>query len=97
MGASGLRGPPGRGCAWSSPSFKLAPEANAALSQRRRLLLTLFPAVLLAILFSTFLGSHVFSGRHTFHGKGLKPISLEHIANGTFRVDRQNLNWMAEG
>ncbi|KAL8279638.1 hypothetical protein RQP46_007951 [Phenoliferia psychrophenolica] len=70
--------------------------SRAARTRRRRFLLTLFPAVLFGILFTTFLGSHAFSGRHTFHGKGLKPISIEHVANGTFAVDRKSLNWMPE-
>ncbi|KAK4701884.1 dipeptidyl aminopeptidase B, partial [Phenoliferia sp. Uapishka_3] len=71
-------------------------KGRAVHSKRRWLLVALFPAALGLILFTTFLGSHVFSGRHTFHGKGLKPISLAHIANGTFAVERQYLNWLPE-
>lgn len=61
------------------------------------MLFTLFPATLITILAMTFFGSRVFAGQHTFRGKGLKPITIDHVANGTFAVDRKYLNWMAEG
>lgn len=44
----------------------------------------------------TFLASHLVSGRHTFHGEGLKKITLAHLANGTFNVDRIELEWLRE-
>lgn len=36
-------------------------------------------------------------GRHSYHGHDLKPISLEHLANGTFTVQRESLDWLPEG
>mgnify|MGYP001586680920 FL=1 len=65
--------------------------------QRKRLLFTLPLGLAVFTLLVTFLASQLFSGRHTFKGEGLKRITMEHLANGTFAVDRQSLNWLAEG
>ncbi|CEQ43140.1 SPOSA6832_05038, partial [Sporobolomyces salmonicolor] len=43
--------------------------------------------------------SHLLSpstGRHTFRGEGLKTITREHLANGTFWTEEVQLDWLAE-
>lgn len=68
--------------------------------QRRRLLLCAVSAFLLFLLFSGLLLSHLLSpstGRHTFRGEGLKTITREHLANGTFWTEEVQLDWLAEG
>ncbi|KAM0756671.1 hypothetical protein T439DRAFT_321362 [Meredithblackwellia eburnea MCA 4105] len=69
---------------------------RGAYSRRRRVLLTLIPGGIIFVLLFTFLASHLFSGKHTFHGQGLSPITFEHIKNGTFAVERVSLDWLAE-
>ncbi|GAA5973880.1 hypothetical protein JCM21900_004734 [Sporobolomyces salmonicolor] len=73
--------------------------AQAMFNSRRRLLLCAVSAFLLFILFSGLLLSHLLSpstGRHTFRGEGLKTITREHLANGTFWTEEVQLDWLAE-
>ncbi|GAA6056636.1 hypothetical protein JCM3770_006322 [Rhodotorula araucariae] len=66
---------------------------------RRRRLLFVVPACILGFFFLTFLASAVFSaatGRHRFRGHGLKHITREELANGTFWSDGVELEWVAE-
>ncbi|GAA5898899.1 hypothetical protein JCM5296_004413 [Sporobolomyces johnsonii] len=74
-------------------------DRKTAQARRRRLLLSAVPAFLLFILFSGFLLSNLISpstGRHTFRGEGLKKITREHLANGTFWTEEVQLDWLAE-
>ncbi|BGP47610.1 Dipeptidyl peptidase 4 [Rhodotorula kratochvilovae] len=74
------------------------PLGGAQKSRRRRLFL-LVPACILGFLFLTFLASAVFSastGRHRFRGHGLKHITREELANGTFWSEGVELEWVAE-
>ncbi|GAA5940217.1 hypothetical protein JCM1841_004894 [Sporobolomyces salmonicolor] len=73
--------------------------AQAMFKSRRRLLLCAVSAFLLFLLFSGLLLSHLLSpstGRHTFRGEGLKTITREHLANGTFWTEEVQLDWLAE-
>ncbi|SCZ93927.1 BZ3500_MvSof-1268-A1-R1_Chr6-3g08994 [Microbotryum saponariae] len=67
-----------------------------AKQARRRTFCFLFLSILLACLLTAFALSHLFRGRHTFHGGGLKPISFEHLMNGTFSIHTEKLDWLAE-
>ncbi|SCV67402.1 BQ2448_5013 [Microbotryum intermedium] len=67
-----------------------------ARAARRRTFCLLFLSILLGCLFTASTLSHLFRGPHTFNGGGLKPISLEHLMNGTFSIKTEKLDWLAE-
>ncbi|GAA5905144.1 hypothetical protein JCM8208_000293 [Rhodotorula glutinis] len=64
---------------------------------RRRLLL--IPAGIVGFLFVSFLSSSVLSaatGSHRYRGEGLKRITTDELANGTFWPEGVELEWVAE-
>lgn len=54
--------------------------------------------MLILALFTAFFTGYLLHGDlHTYKGHHLKTISIEHLANGTFAVERVALDWLAEG
>jgi len=71
---------------------------RSPFSQRRKLLLAAVPAVLLFGLFTAFFISYLFHGDlHTYKGNHPKTITIDHLANGTFAVERVALDWLPQG
>ena len=67
------------------------------ISQRLYKYLLLPPIFLVAALLLTLLSTHIFrNSAHTFHGAQLTPITMAHLRNGTFAVERKTLDWLAE-
>ncbi|KAI5475344.1 hypothetical protein MNV49_001613 [Pseudohyphozyma bogoriensis] len=73
-----------------------AASSSSAKTRRRRFFCFLFLFILFSVLVITSFGSHWFSGKHSYHGQGLKPISWQHVANGTFYPERKEFDWLGE-
>lgn len=66
-------------------------------NQRLYKYLLLPPIFLVAALLLTLLSTHFFrNSAHTFSGAQLKKITMDHLRNGTFAVERKSLDWLAE-
>ncbi|KAG8951907.1 hypothetical protein FRC03_012346, partial [Tulasnella sp. 419] len=60
-----------------------------------RWLLTALGGLLLLATVIGVIAAHSYNGT-TFRASGVKPLTMDHIFNGTFSVNRQYLNWVRE-